>query len=74
LSKFFELEARFPDGPEEVPVEAVAYLADAVGVPWMSFAEYPWSGRTIEMQRSVASQYSHPAALRERRRTASTIS
>ena len=52
LSRFFELEARFPDGPNEVPVEVVAYLAGLVEVPWTAFTDYRWEGRTIGLHRS----------------------
>ena len=52
MSKFFELEARFPDGPDEVPVEAVVYLAGLVQVPWTQVAEYPWEGRSSRRHRS----------------------
>ena len=52
MLKFFELEARFPEGPGEVPVEAVAHLADAVGVDWRAFASYPFRGRTARMHRA----------------------
>ena len=52
LSRFFELEGRFPDGPEEVPVEVVAHVAGQVDVGWQEFAEYPWSGRSHERHRA----------------------
>ena len=52
LSKFFELDARFPDGPEEVPVEVVAHVADLVGVRWREFDAYAWSGRSHERHRA----------------------
>ena len=55
MLKFFELEARLPEGPDEVPVEAVAYLADAVGVDWRAFAGYRWQGRTARMQSGAGS-------------------
>src|SRR4051812_24852380 len=52
LSKFFELEARFPVGPDEVPLEVVAHVGEAVGVAWQEFARYRWEGRTIEAHRA----------------------
>ena len=52
LLKFFEVEARFPEGPDEVPVEAVVHVAEQVGVDWRVFDAYGWRGRTIEMHRS----------------------
>ena len=51
MSKFFELDARFPDGPEEVPVEVVAHVAEQVGVGWREFAAYAWSERSHERHR-----------------------
>ena len=36
LLKFFELEARFPDGPGELPGAVVAYVAEQVGVAPLS--------------------------------------
>ncbi|WP_227999724.1 DUF4158 domain-containing protein [Nocardia australiensis] len=43
LLKFFEIEARFPDGPEELPAVAVAYVAEQVKVDPGLFGEYRWS-------------------------------
>jgi hypothetical protein len=37
LLKFFELEARFPRGADEVPTAAVVYVADRVKVPPQRF-------------------------------------
>lgn len=52
LLKFFELEARFPLGAQEVPSAVVAYLAEQVRVPVTDFATYGWVGRTIEYHRA----------------------
>ncbi len=52
LLKFFELEARFPRHSGEVPGDAVSYVAGQVKVTAEAFAEYEWSGRTIEYHRS----------------------
>ena len=46
LLKFFESRARFPLDRAEVPVEAVASLAEQVGVEFGSLAGYDWSGRS----------------------------
>ncbi|ACZ85020.1 DUF4158 domain-containing protein [Streptosporangium roseum] len=52
LLKFFELEGRFPRR-EDVPKAAVEYMAGQVGVEAaLLFADYQWSGRTIEYHRS----------------------
>ena len=39
LLKFFELEARFPREPDEVPAVAVAYVAEQVKVAPEEFAK-----------------------------------
>ena len=52
LLKFFELEARFPRGPGEVPSPAVRYLARQVGVEPALFARYDWEGRAIKYHRA----------------------
>ncbi len=52
LLKFFELEARFPRGPGEVPPAAVRYLARQVGVEPALFAGYDWEGRAIKYHRA----------------------
>jgi Domain of unknown function (DUF4158) len=51
MLKFFELEARFPTGPVEVPMAAVEYVAEQVKVDCREFARYDWSGRAIERHR-----------------------
>lgn len=51
LLKFFELEARFPASPDEVPAAAVQYVSQQVGVDAAAFVSYPWSGRAIERHR-----------------------
>lgn len=43
LLKFFELEARFPEDPDELPAVVVAYVADQVRVPADAFDGYGWS-------------------------------
>lgn len=52
LLKFFELEGRFPEGPDEVPEAAVDYVAAQVRVHPSAFVKYAWSGRTIEYHRA----------------------
>lgn len=52
LLKFFELEARFPTGIEELPLAAVAYVAEQVRVDQALLTDYPWAGRTIKYHRS----------------------
>ena len=52
LLKFFDLEGRFPAGPEELPAAAVDYVAGLVKVPAAELAAYVWSGRTIKYHRA----------------------
>ncbi len=52
LLKFFEIEARFPSGPDEFDPTAVAYVSEQVSVPEEELALYLWTGRTIERHRS----------------------
>jgi hypothetical protein len=51
LLKFFEIEARFPRGAEELPPAAVEYVAGQVKVAAAALATYPWSGRSIKYHR-----------------------
>ncbi len=52
LLKFFELEGRFPRHGGEVPKPALGYLASQLKVPAVAFADYGWTGRTIEYHRA----------------------
>jgi hypothetical protein len=51
MLKFFEIEARFPRAPDELPPSAVAYVAEQVKVDPGEFAAYPWAGRSIKFHR-----------------------
>lgn len=48
LLKFFQLEARLPSGPGEVPPPMVGCLARQVGVEPALFAGNDWRGRAIK--------------------------
>ena len=52
LLKFFQHEGRFPRQPLEVPVVAVQYVAPQTEVPATEWANYDWTGRTIEYHRA----------------------
>jgi len=52
LLKFFELEARFPDEPGELPGAVVVYVAEQVGVAPEVFATYDWGSRAIKYHRA----------------------
>ena len=51
MVKFFEVEARFARSPEEVPAQAVVYLAEQVKVEPADFVGYRWDGRSIKYHR-----------------------
>ncbi|MCW4354112.1 DUF4158 domain-containing protein [Hoyosella sp. YIM 151337] len=51
LLKFFEIESRFPQVKNEVPSEAVVYVARQGGVDPEEFDRYDWDGRAIERHR-----------------------
>ncbi|BBC28961.1 hypothetical protein SGFS_002520 [Streptomyces graminofaciens] len=51
LLKFFEVEARFPEGAREVPEAAVGYVAQQVKVSAGEWAAYDWAGRAIKRHR-----------------------
>lgn len=48
LLKFFEAVGRFPRKPEELPVEAVRFLAEQVHLRAEAWDQYRWTGRTFE--------------------------
>jgi TnpA family transposase len=52
LLKAFELDCRFPRSVEEVPVRAVEYVAEQVGVSASMLASYDWSGRSAVRHRA----------------------
>ena len=65
LLRFFDLEARFPAHPGELPPAAVDYVAGQVKVPADALAEYDWSGRTIEYHRAqIRSAFGYREATR----------
>ncbi|MFE4540834.1 DUF4158 domain-containing protein [Streptomyces scopuliridis] len=51
MLKFFEVEARFPEDAEQIPVPAVAYVAQQVKVAAEEWAAYDWAGRAIKRHR-----------------------
>lgn len=51
LLTFFEIEARFPRGADELPSVAVEYVGGQVKVATAALEEYPWSGRSIKYHR-----------------------
>ena len=56
LFKYFQIEGRFPRRQNDVPVQAVEFVARQLKIEHTRFAEYNWRGR--------ASHY-HRAAIRD---------
>lgn len=52
LLKCFQYEGRFLRSRQEAAPEVVRYLSTQVGVDATLFAQYEWSGRTIEAHRA----------------------
>jgi len=48
MLKFFEIDGRFPRGSIEVPLAAVAYVANQLHLDAGEFGAYSLSGRTVE--------------------------
>jgi hypothetical protein len=57
LFKFFQIEGRFPSGSQEVPSDAVQFVAQQVGVDPNTWKYYPWRGRSVEYHRASIRQY-----------------
>lgn len=49
--KLFELNRRFPEGPDEVPREVARFLTRQLNVSVKDFDQYDWDGRTIVRHR-----------------------
>lgn len=47
LLKFFQSEGRFPRHRNEIPTEAIAYVAQQLEVPADAYRAYHWGGRSI---------------------------
>ena len=57
LFKFFQLEGRFPSGSQEIPSDAVQFVAQQVGVDPGTWKDYPWQGRSVEYHRASIRRY-----------------
>jgi TnpA family transposase len=53
LLKFFQYEARFPEGQSEIPPQVINYVAQQLDVLPTVFEEYRWRGRSIKDHRSA---------------------
>ncbi len=57
LLKFFELEARFPADIDEVPIEAVDFIAGQLGVDLSRWRSYKFAGASWKRHRSQIRQW-----------------
>jgi TnpA family transposase len=57
LLKFFQYAGSFPQAPQDVPLTVVDHLAQQVGVPTDTWAQYDWDSRTIERHRAQIRQH-----------------
>ncbi len=56
LLKAFQYEGRFPQSKSEIPTAAIVHVARQLGVPPECYAQYAWTGRTIESHRAQIRQ------------------
>ncbi len=56
LLKFFQLFARFPNSPTEIPEIIISYIAQQVGVSSTTYSDYKWQGRSIKTHRAQIRQ------------------
>ena len=52
LLKFFQNEGRFPCHRNEIPAEAISYLAQQLEMPTENYRAYDWNGRSIKRHRA----------------------
>jgi hypothetical protein len=57
LLKFFQYAGSFPQAPQDVPLTVVDHLAQQVGVPTDSWAQYDGDRRTIARHRAQIRQH-----------------
>lgn len=50
--KFFQIEGRFPAGPDELPRPVIQFIAQQLDISMDVWLDYSWSGRTIKYQRA----------------------
>lgn len=51
LWKYFQLMARFPDSPSEIPENIISYIANQLNVSVESYSDYNWQGRSSKNYR-----------------------
>ncbi len=53
LLKYFQIHARFPDSPKEIPDKIISYIAQQLQIPPTSYSDYDWQGRSITNHRAA---------------------
>ena len=56
LLKYFQLMARFPDSPQEIPFPIISYIARQLKIPETAYSEYNWQGRSASNHRASIRQ------------------
>ena len=51
LLKYFQIYARFPDSPPEIPDKIISYIAQQLQITSTSYSDYDWQGRSISNHR-----------------------
>ena len=51
LLKYFQLMARFPDSPEDLPENIISYIANQLSLSAESYSDYNWQGRSAKVYR-----------------------
>ncbi|MCG8348547.1 MAG: DUF4158 domain-containing protein [Chloroflexales bacterium] len=52
LLKYFQIDGRFPQQKHDVPIPAIAFVANQLDVPIDLYPAYDWDGRTIKQHRA----------------------
>ncbi len=56
LLKYFQLMARFPDSPQEIPNQIISYIARQLKISETAYSEYNWQGRSASNHRASIRQ------------------
>ena len=52
LLKYFQIYARFPNSPQEIPETIISYIAQQLQIPDRFYSDYDWQGRSISNHRA----------------------
>ncbi len=58
LLKYFQLMARFPDSPEDLPEIIISYIANQLNIPLESYSDYNWRIFIHEKIKSITLSFS----------------